>query len=273
MKLTTSSSALVALLFTIGASSIASADLTARCTEDPLGVADAQGRNAWAANCGYITPAAVPIYNDDGVYIVFTAGCGHAGCSPYIPISPGDACIFGLTKLGYCEAGCYTPEQKVMFDGAYTGIMNAYDAGANTVTALTEGSTLRNMSFAEQPIHTYVAGETTETIFVLKDQQGDTLKVTSEHPLVRADGSLVKARMLQPGDVLAKADGDVARLTEVTTLPFSGMVWNVQPASHNKTENILAAEGFLTGSVRFQNEWADDVFRLSLRDDLDVSGL
>jgi hypothetical protein len=44
-------------------------------------------------------------------------------------------------------------------------------------------------------------------------------------------------------------------------------------SSHDKTENILVGQGFLTGSVRFQNEWADEVFRLSRRDDLDVSKL
>jgi hypothetical protein len=129
------------------------------------------------------------------------------------------------------------------------------------------------MGWAEQPIRTYVAGETTEDIFILKDKKGDTLHVTSEHPLVLEDGTIVKARTLKKGDRIVKANGKSVKLDSVSTRSFTGTVWNVQPASHNKTENILAAQGFLTGSVRFQNEWADDVFRLSLRDELDVSNL
>jgi len=273
MKLATKLSLLACLLFLIGTSSLASAQVTTRCMEDPLGVVEAQGRNAWAANCGYITPAARDFLDMDGEYVIFTTGCGHAGCSPYVPVVATDPCVFGLVKLGYCMAGCYTPEQKVAFNGAYTGIANAYEARATSVTALTEGSTLDNLSWAEQPIRTYVAGETKENIYVLQDKWGDTLQVTSEHPLVKGDGTVVKARTLKVGDPIVKADGSVTELKKVSTFSFAGTVWNVQPASHNKTENILAAQGFLTGSVRFQNEWADDVFRLSLRDDLDVGKL
>jgi hypothetical protein len=273
MKFSVKLCVLACLLFVIGKSSVASAQLTARCSEDALGVTDAQGRNAWAANCGYITPLARDFYNSDTDYVVFTTGCGHAGCSPYVPVAATDACVIGLTILGFCKAGCYTPEQKVLFNGAYSGVQHAYESHATTVTALNAGSTLRDMSFAEQPIQTYVAGDTTEDIFVLKDRRGDTVKVTSEHPMVLADGTIVKAKTLRKGDRLAKADGTTARLTEVKTFSFTGTVWNVEPASHDKTENILVGQGFLTGSVRFQNEWADEVFRLSRRDDLDVSKL
>jgi hypothetical protein len=273
MKFTVKLTMLACLLLVIGKSSIASAQLTARCSEDALGVADAQGRNGWAYNCSYISQAARDFYNSDGDYVVFTVGCGHAGCMPFIPVTPGAGCIGGLTILGFCKAGCYTPEQKVLFNGAYSGVQHAYESHETTVTALTAGSTLRGMSFAEQPIQTYVAGDTTEDIFVLKDKQGDTVKVTSEHPMVLADGTVVKAKTLKKGDRLAKADGTTSRLTEVKTFSFTGTVWNVEPASHDKTENILVGQGFLTGSVRFQNEWADEVFRLSRRDDLDVSKL
>lgn len=282
MKFSVKISVLACLLFVIGRSSIASAQLTARCSEDPLGVTDAQGRNNWAYNCGYITQTARDFYNSDADYIVFTVGCGHAGCSPFIPVTATAACTIPglpgappnqLTTLGFCKAGCYTPEQKVLFNGAYSGVQHAYESHKTTVTGLIAGSTLRDMSFAEQPIQTYVAGDTTEDIFVLKDKRGDTVKVTSEHPMVLADGTVVKAKTLKKGDRLAKADGTTSRLTEVKTFSFTGTVWNVEPASHDKTENILVGQGFLTGSVRFQNEWADEVFRLSRRDDLDVSKL
>jgi len=273
-------SVLACFLFVIGTSSVASAQLTARCSEDALGVADAQGRNGWAYNCGLITQAARDFYNLDADYVVFTVGCGHAGCSPFIPVTPTDSCLVpgvpsppGPTILGFCKAGCYTPEQKVLFNGTYSGVQHAYETHKTTVTGLTAGSSLRDLSFAEQPIQTYVAGSTTEDIFVLKDRRGDTVKVTSEHPMVLEDGTVVKARSLQKGDQLAKADGTMSRLVEIKTFSFTGTVWNVEPASHDKAENILVGQGFLTGSVRFQNEWADEVFRLSRRDDLDVSKL
>ena len=275
MKFGIKISVLACLLFVIGASSIASAQvLTGRCTEDQLtNATDAAGRNAWAANCGYISAAAQAFYNSDGDYVVFTTGCGHAGCNPFVPITATAMCSSGLAVLGSCKTGCYTPEQKVLFNGAYSGVQHAFESHKLTVTALTAGSTLRDMSFADQPIQTYVAGPTTEDIFVLRDNRGDTVKVTAQHPMVLADGTVVKAHTLKKGDRLAKANGTTARLTEVKTVSFTGTVWNVEPASRDKTENILVGQGFLTGSVRFQNEWADEGFRLSRRDDLDVSKL
>jgi hypothetical protein len=275
MKFSPKTCMLACLVFALGTSSIASAQvLTGRCTEDQLtNATDAAGRNQWAANCGYITPAAVTFYDSDSDYVVFTTGCGHAGCNPYVPIAATDACVFGLVVLGSCKTGCYTPEQKVLFNGAYSGVQNAFESHKLSVTALTAGSTLRDMSFADQPIQTYVAGATTEDIFVLRDNRGDTLKVTAQHPMVLADGTVVKAHTLKKGDRLAKADGTTARLAEVKTFSFTGTVWNVEPASRDKTENILVGQGFLTGSVRFQNEWADEAFRLSRRDDLDVGKL
>jgi hypothetical protein len=275
MKFSIQIGVLACLLFVIGESSIASAQvLTGRCQDDQLtNATDAMGRNAWAVNCNYISTAAQAFYNSDGDYVVFTAGCGHAGCSPFVPITAGAACVTGLAVLGSCKTGCYTPEQKVLFNGAYSGIQNAFESHKLTVTALTPGSTARDMSFADQPIQTYVAGATTEDIFVLKDKRGDTVQVTAQHPMVLADGTVVKANTLKKGDRLAKADGTSSRLTEVRTFSFTGTVWNVEPASRDKTENILVGQGFLTGSVRFQNEWADEAFRLSRRDDLDVSKL
>jgi hypothetical protein len=275
MKFSVKICMLACLLFAIGRSSIASAQvLTGRCTDDQLtNATDAAGRNAWAATCGYITPAAQTFYNSDADYVVFTTGCGHAGCNPFVPITATAPCVFGLTVLGSCKTGCYTPEQKVLFNGAYSGVQHAFESHKLSVTALTAGSTLRDMGFAEQPIQTYVAGATTEDIFVLKDKRGDTVQVTSQHPMVLADGTVVKANTLKKGDRLAKADGTSSRLTEVKTFSFTGTVWNVEPTSHDKAENILVGQGFLTGSVRFQNEWADEAFRLSRRDDLDVSKL
>lgn len=92
------------ILFIAGTSSIASAQLGQRCTEEGLSVANVPGRNAWAAKCGYISSNAESFYDSNQQYAVFTAGCGHAGCNPYIPVSVSDPCISGLVGLGSCVA-------------------------------------------------------------------------------------------------------------------------------------------------------------------------
>ena len=89
--------------FLVATSSIASAQVGAQCANDALAAANAQGRNGWAANCGYISAAARDFYNSDGDYVVFTSGCGRAGCNPFIPVTATASCIPGLVLLGLCR--------------------------------------------------------------------------------------------------------------------------------------------------------------------------
>jgi hypothetical protein len=89
--------------FWVATPSIASAQIATQCASDALAAADAQGRNAWAASCGYISAAARDFYDADGDYVVFTSGCGRAGCSPFVPVTATAPCVSGLVTLGSCR--------------------------------------------------------------------------------------------------------------------------------------------------------------------------
>lgn len=272
---------LMALAF-LAASGPALAQLQTRCfTDDWITTAGGgQGRNAWSVKCGYISQARADYLNAFAEYEVYIEGCSMypdvpagSSCTRFVPSDPNAACVTGLTKLGSCVVGCYTPTQKLMFGGAFVGIEAAYQAGTSTVTALSPLSTTSELRFAEQPIQSFVAGDTKEEIWVLQTADGRKLEVTSEHPMVNAAGTMVRAKTLKAGDALLGADGLPVVLSDVTVRFFEGKVWNVRPVTSDKLENVLDAEGLLTGSVRFQNEWANDDYRLNLRDEADVSGL
>lgn len=269
-------------VFAVCFSSTAMAQLSTRCfQDDQLTTSElAKGRNAWARRCGLITATREAYLNGENEYQVFTNGCysypavpGGSTCTFFVPAVESAACIPNLTKLGTCVAGCVTPSMKVQFAGRMVPVPDAYESGVLTVTALSQDSTAGLLRYGEQPIRSFVAGDTQEDIFTLETQEGRRLEVTAEHPMVLEDGTMVKARTLTAGNVLMGADGAKLHLSRVTVFSFKGKVWNVRPESKEKIENVMNAEGFLTGSVRFQNEWAQDDFRLSLRDDLDVSGL
>ncbi|QSQ11379.1 Hint domain-containing protein [Myxococcus landrumensis] len=263
-------------------STTASAQLSTRCfTDDQLTTpALAQGRNNWAHKCGYITVAKRDFLNSEGEYQVFSGGCfafassgPTATCSFFIPADVNAPCIGDLVKLGTCVTGCYTAREKVAFQGRYWPIEDAYGAGVRTVTALGKDATLVTPTSGEQPIRAFVAGDTVEDVFALETADGRRVEVTAEHPMVTASGEMVKAKTLQKGDVLLGVHGDKVELRDVSVFRYEGKTWNVQPTSHEKIENVLDVEGLLTGSVRFQNEWAEDHFRLSVRDEARVDDL
>ncbi|WP_225888018.1 hypothetical protein [Myxococcus xanthus] len=274
---------LIAIAVTAAAlSSTAFAQLETRCFQDDqlLTRELAAGRNAWARKCGLITAEREVYLNEYAEYQVFTNGCysypavpAGSSCRFHVPANESANCIAGLTRLGTCVAGCFTPSQRVDFGGRQLPVPDAYAAGTTHVTALTADAQLGALTFGNQAIRSFVAGDTQEDIFLLQSSDGRNLEVTSEHPMLLADGTMVKAHTLKVGDMLLGSNGLTLILSRVTVFNFKGQVWNVRPASLNKTENVMSAEGFLTGSVRFQNEWAADAYRLSIREDVDVSGL
>ncbi|EPX57947.1 hypothetical protein D187_004481 [Cystobacter fuscus DSM 2262] len=270
------------MLVVTGFSTSAVAQLSARCSLDDqlTTTTSAQGRNAWSRKCGYISASREAFLNSENEYQVYTNACASyptvqpgSTCAQYVPDNEAAACIAGLVKLGSCVTGCFTPTQRVDFAGRQLPVPEAYANGMKEVTALTPAAQPGLLSFANQTIRAYVAGDTQEDIFLLKTREGRSLEVTAEHPMLLNDGTMVKARTLKAGDTLMGADGKALTLSEVTVFNFKGQVWNVRPQSTDKAENVMSAEGFLTGSVRFQNEWAADDYRLSLRDEFEVGGL
>ncbi|WP_141332342.1 Hint domain-containing protein [Myxococcus sp. AB025B] len=263
-------------------STTASAQLSTRCfTDDQLTTYTlSQGRNNWSFKCGYITQAKRDFLNSEGEYQVYASGCYSfaatgptATCTFFIPADENAPCIAGLVKLGTCVTGCYTAQEKVSFGGEYWPIADAYASGVRTVTALTKDASLVAPTTGEQAIRAFVAGDTVEDVFALQTVDGRRVEVTSEHPMVLATGEMVKAKTLQAGDVLLGVRGEKVELQDVSVFRYEGTTWNVQPLSKEKIENVLDVEGLLTGSVRFQNEWADDHYRLSVRDEASVDGL
>ncbi|WP_245678480.1 hypothetical protein [Chondromyces crocatus] len=253
----------------------------ARCTlDDALGTVSAVGRNAWARKCGHISASAEAFFNSEHLYVVYQNACSSypnvplgSSCAKHAPTVESAPCVAGLSYVGTCIAGCYTPTQELSFEGRPIPIEEAHAEGLSTVSALTRESNIEALTFAEQPIRAFVSGETIERIFLLEALDGRRLEVTSEHPMVDWRGDIVRANTLSAGDRLLGADGTLITLNSVSTFPYSGLVWNVMPSSHDKRENIVNASGFLSGSVRFQNEWAAEAYRLAVRDALDVSSL
>lgn len=263
-------------------STTASAQLATRCfTDDQLTTYTlSQGRNNWSYKCGYITATKRDFLNSEGEYQVYSGGCysfytmgATATCTFGVPADVNAPCIAGLVKLGTCVTGCYTARERVAFGGEYWPIEDAYAAGVGTVTALTQEATLDAPVTGEQAISAFVAGDTVEDVFAIETVDGRRVEVTSEHPMVISTGEMVKAKSLKNGDLLLGSGGEKVEIRDISVFRYEGKTWNVRPASHEKIENVLDVKGLLTGSVRFQNEWADDHYRLSLRDEASVDGL
>lgn len=206
--------------------------------------------------------------NSSQQYAVYAVGTTTIK-SPW-PLYPGVSVPGTPRFLSVCPAGCYAPAEKVMFDGSYVSMEDAYKRNLPTITSLTAENTSGAMSYAEQPIQSYVVGESKEDMLLVEADNGKKLQVTANHPLVNGEGEVVPANSLRVGDELMNADGSITSVTRVQKQSYDGWVMSVMPVSSNKRENVHAANGFLGGSVRFQAQWASDATRLLHRDLFDL---
>jgi len=239
-----------------------------RCEEDILNTNEqVKGRNAWARKCGYLDPDLEGALTLKGLYLVFEKG--SLGGDPNIPASENEACISALEELAFCYKGCYTGSQRLMFGGQLIPIESAADdQGIREITTLSNESSKTNLKYQSHEIEDYTSGETEEEIYILSMENGTRLEITADHPVVNSEFVMVKAKELRPGESLIHMNGDLVRIRSIDIVPFKGRVWNVQPNSLDKLENVVLAEAFLMGSSRFQNQWANDFYRLSLRDSI-----
>jgi len=244
-------------------------DLQERCAEDQIqSAAMANGRNQWALACRLITKIDYDCATNNGYYWTFNSTTGGPNRAPQRPGAPCD----GFRKFTMCPAGCFESTMRVSFANRYMTPAEAFDAGLETVTALSEGASLDHLAFVEESIGTFVRGPETADLVKITCSTGASLMVTYNHPMIDATGTLLPAGGVTVGMSLATVAG-AAKVVAVQRVPYDGLVWNVKPVKAEPKANVNVAEGFLTGSIRYQNEWASDAARLLLRQSLDVSAL
>jgi len=177
-----------------------------------------------------------------------------------------DTSVTGFFVLGFCTAGCYTPDQQISFASGDEPIAGALDSLRTGVKTLTPDSTLNNVKLKTDDVSSYSRDirDSTQVIFDIRTKSGGQLRVTDKHPVLIGDGRLVEASSLKAGTALVKADGSRDAIVSVTQTSYFGKVYNLKPTATNRVANIIIAQGFLVGSSRFQNEDVDYLNRIIL---------
>jgi len=171
---------------------------------------------------------------------------------------------------GLCEAGCYTPDQKVLFETEELPISVAQRLGRADLLTLSPDSTLGKIELIKNPVLHYTMDQkpAQQRILTFHTESGGKLSVTTEHPLVTRDGAIKRAKLFTLGEHLVRQDGSFDEIVDIEDAMWMGRVYNLKPVSTNLTANILVAQGFLNGSGRYQSEYVNELNRIILRDNV-----
>lgn len=256
---------------------------SARCAEtnDSLSIEQAAARTAWAFKCypglrgtmkgkqvllrdtqtgetfpGYPTFAHI---DDEGNILSYWAG----------PVDSNATCDGSdqYSFIGFCRAGCYTPDQVVLFSEGFIPIKEASSSLKEELVVVAKDSTMDRIELVTALLDSYTVDPISKAqkILKIKTQDGGEIKVTLNHPLLDSKGYMRSANTLRVGESLVKMDGVSDVITSIEEYTYTGKVYNVKPTSNNPSENIVVAQGFLNGSVYFQNEGIKEMNRLALR--------
>lgn len=173
----------------------------------------------------------------------------------------------GVRVDGLCEAGCYSPEQEIRVGEAFVSVVEAHESGQSTLTTLAPNATIDSLEFIRNRIAKWTVdiAPAYQSIITLRMKSGGELRVTTEHPLVTSEGVMKRAEDLVLGESLVQEDGSPDPVVSMVKNTEFTKVYNLRPTTTDLTSNILVAQGYLTGSARFQNEYLKYLNRVLLR--------
>ena len=163
----------------------------------------------------------------------------------------------GISIIGLCQAGCYTPDQQIQVGDQLQSVVAAHDSGTKSVTTLTADSTMDSPTYMTNQIARWTVdiAPASQPIITLKTKSGGSLRVTTEHPLVTSDGVMKQAQNLVVGESLVREDGSPDPIVSTATKNEFTKTYNLRPTTTDLTSNILVAQGFMAGSARYQDEF------------------
>jgi hypothetical protein len=259
----------------------AAATESGRCAlyNDSLTVDEANNRAIWALKCYPFLGA----MTDDGKFLLRDTATGHVstgypifaeiaanGTKNHVkaPLDPSAPCwdTNRYQFVGICRASCFTPDQRILFQDGFMPIKQAFDLRRQDI--MVSGNFLGLVpQFKQAVVASYVVDieEQDQEVLIINTAEGGRLSVTPNHPLVDGDGYMRAASQLRVGDTLFNMGGHSSSIVRIEPINYRGKVYNIDLNTYDPFENVIVAEGYLSGTVYFQNEGIKNLNRQVLR--------
>lgn len=160
-----------------------------------------------------------------------------------------------------CVCGCFHPDAAILVSTSEgTEEKKARDISKqDTLVVLEGGSALSSPQLVNREISNITKGSETKPLLVFELSSSRVLKVTDEHGMVLADGTMLKAKEVKVGMKFIEYTGKEVEVFKISeeVLSSSEEVVNFRNISPLKMEHLMIAEGVFVGDLSFQNEWSD----------------
>ncbi|MFZ3231202.1 MAG: PKD domain-containing protein [Pseudobdellovibrio sp.] len=267
-----------------------------RCSQDSLNNSQAQGRYKWMVKCENKIPVIKEFLdNFDTVKGSRTFGINSTSRVLYptflvrtisgketvwiAPTTDKSDCVAPATAYvaAVCVSSCATPEQQILVEAKeqinkmkYTSYIDALTQKFSGVGTLSASSTMNSTKVKTTKVEQWVTEllDTEHKILEFHMKSGRSIRLTPNHPVVAANGSMQLAETFKAGDSLVQLGGQLDPITSIVETKYIGKVYNLFVKSAKPLENIVVTNGYLNGTAFFQNEGAVNMNRNLLRQKL-----
>lgn len=264
-----------------------------RCSQDSLTNAEARGRYKWMLKCRTSVPVIAEFlekFEDvttDGYSIDSTSRVLYPTFmnrafrpeKPWIaPKTESASCNVPATVYiaAVCVSSCATPEQQIMAEVQsnkkmkYIPFIEALTANMPAVATLSKDSTINSHRLEKTAVEQWVTEliDTDHVILKFNMKSGRSLRLTTNHPVVAADGSMKLADTFKAGDKFVQLGGTLDEIVNIETQSYHGKVYNLFVKSSEPLKNIVVTNGYLNGTAFYQNEGASNMNRQLLKNKL-----
>jgi hypothetical protein len=178
--------------------------------------------------------------------------------------------------VGFCTAGCFAPDQQLLFADEETGrfdwmrIDKAFRK-RDFVAAVSQTSTLGHIEFVKAKVEDYTTDlePGLRSVLRIETESGKVVRVTSNHPLLDGAGVMRRAGSLKVGDSLVTYLGAADPILSIGSESFEGRVYNLDIDETPDHRRVVAANGILSGTNWYQNRGRHMLDRLALRANLE----
>ncbi|WP_039911795.1 Hint domain-containing protein [Cellvibrio mixtus] len=244
------------------------ATLASRCAASTLTQAQcAQYRQiAYYGYTSPITGATVPgciTYNE---YL-------YAGANSIAPICsqfPDAAGNYPL--IAVCTCGCFAEGTEVSVFDKNTGasrIANIENIVKNplafSAAAATDNSTLSALVFESRDIKKVTFGPEEKPLVLITTESGKHIGLSTEHGVLLSNGTIVKAKTLNTGDLLVLENGTADPIVDIATGEKDKTVFNFLTNSTTENGHLIVAEGLVVGDLYWQNILESEIAEFRIR--------
>lgn len=267
-----------------------------RCSADSLSNTEAMGRYQWMLKCQDQVPvvksflenfeqyamgkgtAAGLVMNGREVYATFMYMEGGKEKTWKAPTDKKASCTVreGLYVAAVCTASCATPEQQILGQKgpqgklAYDSFLNSWQEKFKSVATMQKNAGMNAKLVKKTEVDNWVTEvvDTEHVILNFTTKSGGVLRLTPNHPILTAAGSMKVAGSFKVGESLVRLGGELDPIVSIESTQYYGKVYNLFVKSSELEHNVVVTNGYLNGTAFFQNEGAKHLNQRILRSNL-----